>query len=174
MNLTKRVGLSAILLIAGMLIPVAGRSQAAAEYGIAASKSTSLGSQIGSSMGSKMNSALQKSSPPRKFVIPPPPIKNLEAVMVENRQNLADQSKAGGGTLVVESTPTKATVMVDGKPVGSSPLELKLPEGKHLVELTHPRYDVWSMEVTISPNESTTVTAPLETKYKSTITLSIQ
>jgi hypothetical protein len=107
------------------------------------------------------------------LVTPGPASKNLETVMAENRQKLETASKAGGGTVQVESTPAKATVSVDGSPVGVSPLELKLPEGKHLVELAHPRFDPWQMEVTVTAHESTSVTAQLEKKYKSSITLSI-
>jgi type IV secretory pathway protease TraF len=174
MKFNNRWGPSVISLMAGLLIPTAAFPQAAVEYGAAASKSTALGAQAGSSMRSSTRTNPRQPITRGKFVIPPLPIKNLEIIMEENRQKLADQSKAGGGTLHVESNPAKASVIVDGKPVGVSPLDLKLPQGKHLVELTHPRYDVWSMEVTVSPNESTSVTAQLETRYKSTITLSIQ
>lgn len=133
-----------------------------------------MGAQAGSSMRSSTRTSPRQPVARGRFVIPGPPTKNMETVMEENRQKLETESKAGGGTVQVDSTPSKATVSIDGNPVGISPLELKLPEGKHLVELAHPRFDPWYMEVTVSPNESTAVTAQLEKKYKSFITLSIQ
>jgi hypothetical protein len=162
---------SAILLITGLLISTAAFPQAAVEYGAAASRSTTMGAQAGSSMRS---SARGKPATRGRYLTPGPPTKNMEAVMEENRQKLAESSKAGGGTVQIDSMPKKATVTVDGNPVGISPLEVKLPQGKHLVELVLPQYDAWGMEVTVSPNESTSVTAQLYKKYKSSITLSIQ
>lgn len=94
--------------------------------------------------------------------------------MDENRQRLEAASKAAGGTVQIESVPDKATIMVDGNPVGLSPAELKLPPGKHLIELVHPRFDIWQMEVLVSAQESTSVTAKLEKKYKSTVTISFK
>ncbi len=164
-----------ILLITGIFIPVMAYPQAAAEYGLAAGKATTLGAQAGSSMRSATRFNPRQPALRRTLKIPPPPTKNLETVMEENRQRLAERSKSSsGGVLSVDSNPPKATVSVDGEPVGISPIDLTLPEGRHLIELSHPRYDLWTMEVTVSPNESTAVTAQLETKYKSTITLSIR
>ena len=141
---------------------------------MAASKATAMGAKAGSSMRSTPRANPRQPVARGKFVIPGPPTKNMEMVMEENRQKLAKDSKAGGGTVQISSVPSKATVAVDGNPVGVSPLEVKLPQGKHQVELALPQYDVWGMEVTVSPNESTAVTAQLEKKYKSSITLSIQ
>ncbi len=94
--------------------------------------------------------------------------------MQENRERLEKQSENGGGVVHVESVPANATIVVDGDPVGKAPTDLKLPEGKHSIELTHPRFEPWKMEVTVNPQESTSVTAKLENKYKSSITISIQ
>jgi CRISPR/Cas system-associated exonuclease Cas4 (RecB family) len=165
---------SSIVLITGLLISSPAYPQAAAEYGMAASKSTTLGAKAGSSMRSTLQGNPRQPAARGKLVIPGPPTKNMEMVMEENRQKLANDSKAGGGSVQISSVPPKATIAVDGSPVGISPLEVKLPQGKHVVELSLPQYDVWGMEVTVSPNESTAVTAQLEKKYKSSITLSIQ
>lgn len=174
MALTKLLFGPAILLIAGVLVPSSAFPQAAVEYGAAASRSTAMGAQAASAMRSSTRTTPRQPAA-RGGLTPPGPVsKNLETVMAENRQKLENASKAGGGTVQIESTPAKATVSVDGNPVGVSPLELKLPEGKHLVELAHPQYAPWQMEVTVTAHESTTVTAQLEKKYKSSITLSIQ
>jgi hypothetical protein len=39
------------------------------------------------------------------------------------------------GTLVVESNPSGATVIVDGQEQGRTPVTLELPSGRHEVEL---------------------------------------
>jgi hypothetical protein len=43
--------------------------------------------------------------------------------------------KLGDGTLTVESTPRGARVVIDGAPVGTTPLKMKLPAGQHTVEV---------------------------------------
>jgi len=96
----------------------------------------------------------------------------METVMQENRTKLEKASESGGGAVEIASKPEKATVLVDGEPVGYAPMELKLPEGKHLIELTHPGCDSWQMEVAVNAHESTSVTAKLEKKYKSSVTIS--
>lgn len=174
MDHSRRWASLAIFLISGMLIASQAYPQAAVEYGAAASRSAAMGAKAGSSMRSSIRTNSRQPTARGKLVIPGPPSKNIETVMEENRQKLAEGSKSGGGSLQVDSNPSKATVSVDGNPVGMSPMELKLPEGKHLVELSHPRFDTWYMQVTVSPNESTSVTAQLEKKYKSSVTLSIQ
>lgn len=94
--------------------------------------------------------------------------------MNENRAKLEGKSQSGGGMVKIESNPEKATVSVNGDPVGFSPMEIKLPGGKQLIELTHPRCDPWYMEVTVNAQESTSVTAKLERKYKSMVTISFE
>jgi len=93
--------------------------------------------------------------------------------MQENRQKLAAKSQ-NGGTVRVESVPAKATIAVDGELVDYAPAELRLPEGTHLIELTHPGFVPWRMEVSVNRQESTSVTAHLENQYKSSITISFQ
>ena len=175
MDMRRLPVVAAILLIAGVLAPSDGRAQAAVEYGMAASKSTAAASRVSSQISSRISSYSRRQPLARgKLVIPPPATKNIQTVMDENRDRLEAASKDGGGTVQIESVPDKATIMVDGDPVGHSPAELKLPAGKHLIELTHPRFDPWQMEVTVSELESTTVAAQLKKKYKSTVNISFQ
>ncbi len=91
--------------------------------------------------------------------------------MDENRKKLAEQGAQTGGTVYVESVPAKAAVAVDGIPVAYTPVDLKLPEGKHVISLTHADYLDWKMEISINHMESTAVKAELENMYKSAITL---
>ena len=171
---SRKLSLSpAILLIVGVLVPSTAFPQAAAEYGMAASQSTAAASRASSSMRSSVRTNPRQPAGRGRLVIPGPASKNLETVMEENRQKLETESKAGGGTVQIESVPANATVSVNGNPVGFAPIELKLPQGKQLIELTHPRYDPWQVEVMVNAHESTKYTAPLEKKYKSSVTLSI-
>jgi hypothetical protein len=146
--------------------------QAAVEYGAAASKSTAITSRAGTALGSRVQSAFSGGQrTPLK--IPTAASKNLDAVMQENRQKLEEKSKENGGTVHVESVPPRATITVDGQPVGYSPLDLKLPEGKHQIELTRPDFEPWRIEVTASPQESTSVKAPLKNRYRGAVTIAI-
>jgi len=94
--------------------------------------------------------------------------------MEENRAKFASESQTGGGMVEIESNPERATVSVNGDPVGFAPMKVKLPKGKHLIELTHPGCDPWFMEVAVNAQESTSVTAKLEKKYRSSVTISFE
>lgn len=163
-------GVLVVLVLAVALHSAHG--QAAVEYGVAASKSTAMTSRAATAIGSRVQSAF-KGSQRTPLKIPPPASKNLDSVMQENRQKLEEKGKQGGGVVHVESVPAHATIAVDGQPVGYSPLELKLPEGKHQIELTRPDFETWKMEVTASPQESTAVTARLQNRYRGAVTLAI-
>ncbi len=165
------VRLQALVIVSVILCPGLVLGQAAVEYGMSASHSTAMTSRALSSVGSRFQSALSvgKLTPLR---VPPPPTKNLQMVMHENRQKLEAQSQTGGGVVHIESLPAKAAISVDGRLVGSAPTDLKLPAGKHLIELTQPGYEPWRIEVSANPQESTSVTAQLESRYRSSITLS--
>jgi hypothetical protein len=45
------------------------------------------------------------------------------------------QPRSGEGELVVQSLPSGATVVVDGKPGGVTPMTLRLPSGPHVLEV---------------------------------------
>jgi hypothetical protein len=155
-------------LMAGLLLaalPSAAWAQAAVGYGMAASKSTAIATKarpLYSSRGKQLASKIQSRTGTAK---------PLPVVMEENRKKLEERSAQGGGTVHVESLPEKAAVAVDGDPVAYTPADLKLPEGKHSIELTHPGYLPWGMDISVNRMESTEVKAELEDKYKSSITL---
>jgi hypothetical protein len=59
----------------------------------------------------------------------------------------------GEGTLLVASTPW-CNVSIDGKNEGPTPLHVKLPAGKHTLQLTNPEFKInRSLPVLILPNE---------------------
>jgi hypothetical protein len=67
------------------------------------------------------------------------------------------------GSLVIDSRPPGATVYIDGKQVGTTPLKLSAIEvGSHAVRLDHDGYNRWTSAVRIVAGEEMKVTASLE------------
>lgn len=66
----------------------------------------------------------------------------LLAVVTAQVRTIAGLLERGSGapTLQVHGSPSDATVMLDGKPLGSAPLELEVEAGSHRVELRAPGY----------------------------------
>jgi eukaryotic-like serine/threonine-protein kinase len=72
-------------------------------------------------------------------------------------------AKTGPGSLIVESRPLGASVFVDGRLVGKTPLVLDtLKDGDHTVGLDIPGYKRWASTVKITPGERSRVAASLE------------
>ncbi len=61
----------------------------------------------------------------------------------------------------VDSTPDGATVKVDGRQVGRTPLALKLPAGTHHVEVDHPKMPTASTDVELDAGWDTAVRVDL-------------
>ncbi len=67
------------------------------------------------------------------------------------------------GILVIASKPTGASVMLDGHPVGTTPLTLPtMSAGSHVVRLELTGYAVWSSSVQVTAGTQNRVTASLE------------
>ena len=140
------------------------RAQAAAEYGMAASKSTAIATKARPLVTPKA-SPLTKRSLPRTAP-------TLGDAMQENRQKLEAKSGSSGGSLHVDSVPAKATVSIDGARVAYTPADLKLAEGNHVVDLTLPGFLPWRKEITISREGTMLLKAELRDQYKSAVTFS--
>jgi hypothetical protein len=68
------------------------------------------------------------------------------------------------GTLVVTSQPAGASVFVNNRLAGRTPLVMKaLPAGSRAVRLSLDGYAAWSRGVSVVADQSTTITAKLET-----------
>jgi hypothetical protein len=66
-------------------------------------------------------------------------------------------------SLVVESRPQGAAVIIDGRQVGTTPLSLSdVRTGSHAVRLERDGYRIWTAPVTVSAGEQNRVTASLE------------
>jgi PEGA domain len=67
------------------------------------------------------------------------------------------------GTLVIDSRPQGATVSVDGRAVGTTPITVgDVRAGNHSVQITRDGYRTWSASVDIKGGEQNRVTASLE------------
>jgi hypothetical protein len=67
------------------------------------------------------------------------------------------------GDLFVESRPPGATVFMDGKAVGTTPLTLRaVTAGSHVVRLEHEGYRRWSSAVRVVASQANRITASLE------------
>jgi len=146
-------------------LPSALWGQAAVGYGMAASKSTAIGTKmrpLTDSRGKQLATRIQD----RVGTAKPLPV-----VMEDNRKKLEREGAESGGSIHIESVPEKAAVAVDGAPVAYTPADLQIPEGRHRIELTHPGCLPWETEISVKKIESTSVKAELEEKYKSSITL---
>ena len=161
----------AITLIA---LPATTFPQAAAEYGMTVGKSATSTVKAGSAinegaqrLAGRVQDALGKS-------IQDSTGKSIRSVnlMEENKRKLEAKSEAGGGTIRIESAPQKATILVDGAEVGYTPASLKVPEGKHIIELRHATSLPWRKEIIVGRNDNLSLKTDLENKYKSVVNLS--
>ena len=67
------------------------------------------------------------------------------------------------GTLIVESRPQGAAVVVDGRHVGTTPLRLSdVNAGKHAIRIEREGYRIWTAGADVSAGEQNRVTASLE------------
>jgi serine/threonine protein kinase len=71
-------------------------------------------------------------------------------------------SKGDTGTLVVESRPDGATIFLDGKRIGTTPLTLDVKVGNYTVGLDIPGYKRWASTVKINSGERSRLAASLE------------
>ena len=98
--------------------------------------------------------------------------KTLAAVMKENQEKLRPKAEQTGATLRIDSTPARATVLIDGWIVGATPVELKLASAQHIIELKQADSHAWRKEVSLKPEESVSLRPVLQYKYPSVVTLS--
>jgi hypothetical protein len=71
-------------------------------------------------------------------------------------------SKGETGTLVVDSRPDGATIFLDGKRIGTTPLTLDVKVGQYTVGLDIPGYKRWASTVKINSGERSRLAASLE------------
>jgi len=163
--MAKWITLSMIFALALGAFPSSARAQAAAEYGVLAGHSGVVTTKIASGLGSKTRQLDERQGAR---------LKSVESTMEENRRQLEAKAQKQGGAVHVDSAPQRATILVDGAPVAYTPADLKIREGKHVIELKRPASLPWRKEISLSRGEKLSLNGQLEDKYKSVLTFSIQ
>lgn len=73
--------------------------------------------------------------------------------MRSNLQALEQGAGKHGALLHISSIPKRATVLVDHRPVARTPVDLRVPAGKHTLALKSPAYLDWAQEISVSDGE---------------------
>ncbi len=82
----------------------------------------------------------------------------IELVSAEMKEIEAGKS----GTLAISTKPGDALVVVDGLPLGSSPLTLnRLPIGEHTIKLIKEGYNPWEAKISLLSDKITTINVNL-------------
>ena len=66
-----------------------------------------------------------------------------------NEDAPAASTDCGQGRIMVEATPNRADILVDGNFAGNAPATLRLAPGKHSIRLAAPGYGEWQRDVTV-------------------------
>ena len=69
-------------------------------------------------------------------------------------------------TVTIDSRPDFSEVWIDGKFVGSAPLNYRLAPGDHKIELVHPRYATWTRTLTVNADQPTRVAGLMQENDK--------
>jgi hypothetical protein len=161
--------LAATVLATGLCVPLV-KAQAASEYTMGVSKSAVGAAGVGNTMSCSMSKAADELSDKLKTRIHESPAQ----VMKENRAAFAREAGEGGGTLRFASDPSDAAVFVDGHLVARTPVEIKVPQGKHAIKITRPDRDEWFEQATVAKGQTVDIRAKLVNPYPSVITLSFK
>jgi hypothetical protein len=157
--------LAAVLFAAFFLAATpAAFGQAAVSYGVAASKSAGTTAAAGKKMGDRTRKAAKDLD--RRISRATVPS------MEQNRRKLAEAAGDSPRKLKVESVPEKALVMVDGEPVGRTPLEVDVPEGTHRIRVAAAGYEPWVEDAVVEGDGEVALKADLKRTHQSSVTIS--
>lgn len=59
----------------------------------------------------------------------------------------------GWSDVFIDSIPEGATVSIDGKPAGTTPLKIELPEGKYSLQIGADGFKTWETRLAVVPNQ---------------------
>jgi PEGA domain len=65
-------------------------------------------------------------------------------------------------SVLIDSRPDYAEIQIDGKFIGTTPLNYRLTPGVHRVALTRPHYSPWVRDLTVTDRVPTRIGALLE------------
>ena len=83
----------------------------------------------------------------------------IEVAGCEERQELDLALVPGWAEIGLQSEPAAAAVLVDGKPVGETPLKLNLLEGEHDLEIRAAGFKAWRTRLAVNANQPRTLEA---------------
>lgn len=86
-----------------------------------------------------------------------------------NRKVLEEHAGKNAAKLMLRSTPTEASVKIDGKLVGKTPLLLVLAPGRYDVALYGKRMDQAEQKIDLLPKETREFVLPLKQLYPSEV-----
>ncbi len=129
-------------------------AQAAAEYGNAVAGAATNVAGLAKGINSALSPAKMPGSTlvPDKVSGPAPP--TAEARDAANRRSLEKLAGKDAAKLTLKSVPAKASVRIDGKTVGLTPLLLTLAPGAYKVEMMGPRMEFGKQQVELRPQET--------------------
>lgn len=157
-------GWSYRLLLFTVLIPAGARlvcGQAAVEYGGAISKSG-----ITAVQAPKVTPDLTKAANVAHL-----PSRTGEPAEDLNRRALESHAGKNAAKLMLRSTPSKASVRIEGKLVGKTPLLLVLAPGAYNVTVDGERMSSAQKQVDLLPHETREIVLPLESRYPAHVQL---
>ena len=64
--------------------------------------------------------------------------------------------------VVLDSRPDNAEIQLDGKFIGTTPVNYRLTPGVHRLEITRGRYNAWARDLSVNAGNPTRVTALLQ------------
>jgi hypothetical protein len=150
--------------------------QGAAEYGLAVAGAATNVAGASKAIGPAVAAAVKSGSmvAPDKKAAPAAPV-SVPAVTVPfanatpdvaNRQALEKLAGKDAAKLTLKSVPPKASVRIDGKDVGQTPLLLTLAPGHYKIEMTGPRMEFGTQQVELHPQETRELELPLSAAPK--------
>lgn len=152
------MGFGAVLL---MPVPPV-HAQAAAEYAGATAGMASVGVLRPKLMSPTMPAGTKTSSTHLPRPAGPPP-------EMANREYFRQQAGANGLRVNFRSEPAGASVWVDGRFVGQTPVELTLPAGPHQVKLLGPHQEFLERSIVVRSVNSLTFSFSLPPVYPTAI-----
>lgn len=112
-------------------------------------------------------SATPKAEPHSALIVPAAksesvlPVQAMTTPEVSQQKLTSATSNAGVGTVSVTSDPDGAEIFVDSVGYGRAPAILKLPRGKHSIQVVRQGYRDWTSDLEVRENSIVNVTANL-------------
>jgi hypothetical protein len=95
----------------------------------------------------------------RKTVLPVLILLALTVPLIGQQQSNAPK---GNVSILIDSRPDYAEIRIDGRFIGTTPLNYRLTPGVHKLELTRGHFNSWVRELTVTEGLPTRVTALLD------------